>query len=67
MVSIIKDLNHGGHVLDELDLNTRYWHCPSCHSVNDRDGNASKNIKVDDASAADLGDDVRRSRIAVAA
>ncbi len=34
-----------GHVLESLDLSTRQWRCPSCQSVNDRDGNAAVNIK----------------------
>jgi putative transposase len=45
-----------GHVLDELDLDVRRWRCPSCHSVNDRDENAAKNICAVGASTVELGD-----------
>jgi putative transposase len=35
-----------GHVLEKLDLSVRRWRCPSCGSENDRDENASVNIKI---------------------
>ena len=38
-----KTCSHCGHVLKDLDLNTREWRCPSCQKVNDRDENAAKN------------------------
>ncbi|MBD1926073.1 transposase [Trichocoleus sp. FACHB-90] len=53
-----------GHILDELDLDTRRWRCPSCHSVNDRDENAAKNIQAVGASTVQLGD-VRQSQTAI--
>jgi putative transposase len=34
-----------GHVLENLDLSTREWRCPSCQSVNGRDDNAARNIQ----------------------
>jgi putative transposase len=45
-----------GHVLDELDLSVRRWRCPSCQSENDRDENASVNIKKVGSSTLDVGD-----------
>lgn len=34
-----------GYVLDELDLKTREWTCPSCKTIHQRDVNASINIQ----------------------
>lgn len=45
-----------GYVLESLDLSTRMWRCPSCQSVNDRDDNASVNIKKVGISTLGLGD-----------
>lgn len=45
-----------GHVLESLDLSVRVWRCPSCQSVNDRDDNASVNIKKVGISTLGLGD-----------
>ncbi|WP_377481639.1 MAG: zinc ribbon domain-containing protein [Microcoleus anatoxicus] len=53
-----KTCNHCGQVLKKLDLNTREWRCPSCHSVNDRDENAAKNnllVFLGGASTVKLG------------
>jgi putative transposase len=61
-----KTCNHCGHVLESLSLETRYWRCPSCSSLNDRDDNAAKNIKAVGASTAAPGGDVRRALPAVA-
>ena len=61
-----KTCNHCGHVLKELDLSVRVWRCPSCNSVNDRDGNAALNICMVGASTIGLGD-VRRALPAIAA
>jgi len=41
-----------GHVLDQLDLSVRRWRCPACSSENDRDENASINIKLVGATTA---------------
>lgn len=61
-----KTCHHCGHVLESLSLETRYWRCPSCSNLNDRDDNAAKNIKVVGASTAAPGGDVRRAQPAVA-
>ncbi len=53
-----------GHVLEQLDLAVRRWRCPACSSENDRDENASINIKLVGASTRGLGD-VRQSQIAI--
>mgnify|MGYP002777011975 CR=1 FL=1 len=60
-----KTCNHCGHVLKELDLNTREWRCPSCQSINGRDENAAKNIQAVGASTAKLGN-VRQASPAIA-
>lgn len=54
------------HVLDELNLSVRRWRCPSCHAENDRDENASVNIKMAGISAIGLGD-VRQATPAIPA
>jgi putative transposase len=53
-----------GHVLDSLDLSVRRWRCPSCCSVNDRDENASLNIKRVGGSTLGV-EDVRQSQTAM--
>ncbi|HEY9873235.1 MAG TPA: RNA-guided endonuclease TnpB family protein [Candidatus Obscuribacterales bacterium] len=53
-----------GHVLENLDLSTREWRCPSCQSINDRDENAAKNIQAVGALTVGLGD-VRRAMPAI--
>lgn len=60
-----KTCSHCGHVLKDLDLNTREWRCPSCQKVNDRDENAAKNICAVGASTVKLGD-VRQAKPAIA-
>jgi putative transposase len=54
------------HVLDKLDLSVRRWRCPACHAVQDRDENASVNIKKVGLSTLGLGD-VRQSQTAIPA
>ena len=41
-----KTCSHCGHVLGSLELETRWWRCPDCHTGHDRDDNASVNIKM---------------------
>ncbi len=53
-----------GHVLESLDLSVRRWRCPSCQSENDRDENASLNIKKVGSSTLGVGD-VRQSQTAI--
>lgn len=60
-----KTCSNCGHVLKELDLNSREWHCPSCQSVNGRDENAAINIQRVGASTLKLGD-VRQAMPAIA-
>jgi putative transposase len=55
-----------GHLLESLELSVRRWRCPSCHSENDRDENASINIKRVGSSTLGLGD-VRQSQTAISA
>lgn len=44
-VSSSKTCSCCGHKMDKLPLSVRSWQCPSCQSVNDRDLNASQNIR----------------------
>ncbi len=40
-----KTCNNCLHQVNKLPLNIREWECPNCQTVNDRDINASKNIR----------------------
>ena len=40
-----KTCNNCLHKVSEMPLNVRHWDCPKCHSRNDRDINAAKNIR----------------------
>jgi putative transposase len=40
-----KTCNNCLHKVSEMPLNLRHWDCPKCHSRNDRDINAAKNIR----------------------
>ncbi|MBV8885529.1 MAG: transposase [Chroococcidiopsidaceae cyanobacterium CP_BM_RX_35] len=53
-----------GFEIDKLDLSMRWWRCPSCHSENDRDNNASINIKMVGISTIGLGN-VRQAELAI--
>jgi putative transposase len=61
-----KTCNHCGHVLEKLDLETRWWRCPICHAENDRDHNAAINIKLGRNLSRSLGD-VRQAPLAIPA
>ncbi|MHC5671048.1 zinc ribbon domain-containing protein [Nostoc sp.] len=60
MGSFISSGNSCLRYLDEL----RRWRCPSCQSENDRDENASLNIKRVGSSILGVGD-VRQSQTAI--
>lgn len=53
------------YVLDKLDLDERYWVCPSCSTKHGRDSNASRVIQKVGASTLRLGD-VSRLQDAIA-
>jgi len=51
-----------GHILDSLDLATRFWLCPACHSFHDRDINAAKNVLAAGLAVSACGEAVRPGR-----
>ncbi len=51
-----------GHVLASLDLSTRFWLCPQCHSFHDRDINAAKNVLAAGLAVSACGEAVRPGR-----
>jgi putative transposase len=51
-----------GHVLDSLDLETRLWLCPECHTFHDRDLNAAKNVLAAGLAVSACGEAVRPGR-----
>lgn len=61
-----KTCSHCGHIHKGLELSDRWWRCPSCQSVNDRDENAAINIKAVGASNRNRLGDVRQAPLAVA-
>ena len=61
-----KTCSHCGHVLESLELETRWWRCPDCHTGHDRDDNASVNIKMVGVSTIGVGD-VRQALPAISA
>ncbi len=54
--------SHCGHVLDSLDLDTRFWLCPLCHTFHDRDINAAKNVLAAGLAVSACGEAVRPGR-----
>jgi putative transposase len=57
-----KRCSHCGHVLASLDLSTRFWLCPQCHSFHDRDVNAAKNVLAAGLAVSACGEAVRPGR-----
>jgi putative transposase len=43
-------------VNQNLELTDRHWRCPACQNVNDRDGNASMNIRTEGIQSLGLAD-----------
>ncbi len=39
-----KRCSHCGYILDSLPLDSRFWTCPECGTVHDRDINAAQNV-----------------------
>ena len=46
-----KTCSHCGHVYQSLKLSERWWRCPACNQVVDRDSNAALNIRREGASS----------------
>jgi putative transposase len=57
-----KRCHHCGHVLDSLDLDTRFWMCPQCKTFHDRDINAAKNVLAAGLAVSACGEAVRPGR-----
>jgi len=57
-----KRCSHCGHVLASLDLSTRFWLCPQCHTFHDRDVNAAKNVLAAGLAVSACGEAVRPGR-----
>lgn len=44
------------HINHNLQLSDRYWRCPGCQNINDRDGNAGMNIRSEGIRSLCLAD-----------
>jgi putative transposase len=62
-----KRCNHCGHVLDSLTLDERFWTCPACSTLHDRDSNAARNVLAEGLSVLASGEAVRPGRAKVLA
>jgi putative transposase len=51
-----------GWIMDKLPLSMRQWLCPQCETLQDRDDNASKNIKAEGYSVLASGSGRRPAR-----
>lgn len=51
-----KMCHHCGHINKGLQLSDRYWRCPCCQKSNDRDQNASMNIRTEGIQSLGLAD-----------
>lgn len=49
-----------GHILESLHLSVRSWMCPNCHTLHDRDENASQNILAAGHAVSARGGRIRR-------
>jgi putative transposase len=50
------------HVLETLSLEERFWTCPACGTLHDRDRNAARNVLAAGLAAAACGEQVRPGR-----
>lgn len=55
-----KTCHHCGHINSDLKLSDRFWRCPGCSNLNDRDRNAAMNIRTQGIESLGL-EDVRPS------
>ena len=58
--------NGCGHKMESMPLSIREWECPACHSLNDRDINAARNIRdIGLADSLGCSDCIKSSPIAI--
>jgi putative transposase len=59
-----KRCSNCGHILDSLSLDVRFWTCPECGVVHDRDINAAKNVHAVGLTVLEAcGEAVRPGRV----